>query len=214
MMTKTTAPRYVAHPWHGIEIGEGAPARVTAFIEMVPTDVVKYEIDKCSGHLKVDRPHKFSSQCPCLYGFIPQTYCGERVGAFSAAQENRKPLRGDGDPLDICVLSERPILHGNVVIQAVPIGGLRIIDRDEADDKILAVLFEDAVHGQLTELSQVQTTLIDRIIHYFLTYKQMPGEEARRVELGGRYGAEQARQVIKISIDDYRASFSSDAAGR
>jgi anti-sigma regulatory factor (Ser/Thr protein kinase) len=72
------------HPWHGIPIGDDAPRTVTCFIEIVPTDTVKYELDKETGYLKVDRPQKFSNICPSLYGFIPQTYCGERVGAFCA----------------------------------------------------------------------------------------------------------------------------------
>ena len=73
---------FQAHPWHGVSIGPEAPRVVTAYIEIVPTDTVKYEIDKSSGHLKVDRPQQFSNVCPTLYGFIPQTYCGERVAAF------------------------------------------------------------------------------------------------------------------------------------
>src|SRR5262249_44952591 len=68
---------YRRHPWHGIAIGDDAPRRVTAFIEIVPTDTVKYELDKATGHLKIDRPQKFSNVYPTLYGLIPQTYCGE-----------------------------------------------------------------------------------------------------------------------------------------
>ena len=69
--------RYKSHPWHGIEVGEKAPEVITAFIEMVPTDTVKYELDKVSGYLKIDRPQKYSNVIPALYGFVPQSFCGE-----------------------------------------------------------------------------------------------------------------------------------------
>ena len=95
------------HPWHGIPIGDDAPRTVTCFIEIVPTDTVKYELDKATGYLKVDRPQKFSNVCPTLYGFIPQTYCGEQVGAFCGERTGRQGIVGDGDPLDICVLTEK-----------------------------------------------------------------------------------------------------------
>src|SRR5215831_10472917 len=73
---------FKAHPWHGVPIGKDAPAVVTTYIEIVPTDTVKYEIDKITGHLKIDRPQKYSNVCPTLYGFIPQTLCAGRVGEF------------------------------------------------------------------------------------------------------------------------------------
>src|SRR5467141_3573487 len=75
---------FQAHPWHGVSPGEDAPEVVNAYIEIVPTDVVKYELDKPSGHLRVDRPQRYSSQAPSLYGFVPQTYCGELVAARSS----------------------------------------------------------------------------------------------------------------------------------
>jgi hypothetical protein len=70
-----------AHPWHGVAIGDDAPEIVTLYVEIVPTDTVKYEIDKVSGYLKVDRPQKYSNVCPTLYGFVPRTYCTDRVTA-------------------------------------------------------------------------------------------------------------------------------------
>ena len=96
------------HPWHGVAPGPLAPEQVTVYVEIVPSDDVKYELDKATGFLKVDRPQQFSSACPSLYGFVPQTYCGERVAGL-AARSAGKDLVGDGDPLDICVLSERAI---------------------------------------------------------------------------------------------------------
>ena len=132
--------KFKSHPWHGIVIGENAPGILTAFIEIVPTDTVKYEIDKESGYLKIDRPQKFSNVVPTLYGFIPQTYCDVKVAEFSALKSGKAVHKGDGDPLDICVLSEKTITHGDVILQAIPIGGFRLIDKGEADDKIIAVM--------------------------------------------------------------------------
>ena len=82
--------RYKSHPWHGIELGVNAPEMITAFIEMVPTDTVKYEIDKISGFLKIDRPQKYSNVIPALYGFLPQTFCGENIGNFCAEKPTEK----------------------------------------------------------------------------------------------------------------------------
>ena len=86
------------HPWHGVAIGAEAPDVVTCYIEIVPTDTVKYELDKMTGHLKIDRPQKYSSVCPTLYGLLPQTYCGERVAEASRQRTGRADIVGDGDP--------------------------------------------------------------------------------------------------------------------
>src|SRR5690554_787848 len=88
------------HPWHGLSVGADAPEIVNAYIELTPFDSVKYEIDKETGYLRVDRPQRFSSQPPTFYGFIFCTYCADRVGELSLTTDE-----GDLDPLDICVLS-------------------------------------------------------------------------------------------------------------
>ena len=194
---------FQSHPWHGVSPGPQMPEVVTCFIEMVPTDTVKYEIDKITGLLKIDRPQKFSSVVPTLYGFIPQTLCAEQV----AARARRPGLVGDGDPIDVCVLSERPILHGNVLVDAVPIGGLRMIDGDEADDKIIAVLAGDPAFKDITDVAACPSGLRDRLQHYFLTYKQPPDGSPSRVEIAEVYGREEAHQVIQASIADYKTSF-------
>src|SRR5687768_11270153 len=181
-MPDETRP-HLAHPWHGITPGAGAPDVVTVYVEIVPTDTVKYEIDKLSGHLKVDRPQKYSSLCPAPYGFVPQTLCAERVGAFAAGKTGRARVDGDGDPLDVCVLTERPINHGGILLSARPIGGLRMFDGMQADDKIVAVMEGDAAFGAVTELAAVPATLVERLRHYFLSYKDMPGTSDRRVEI-------------------------------
>lgn len=195
------------HPWHGIPIGDDAPATVTCFIEIVPTDSVKYELDKETGYLKVDRPQKFSNVYPCLYGFIPQTYCGERIGAFCGERTGRSGIIGDGDPLDVCVLSEKSFPHGDIILRAVPIGGLRMLDGNEADDKIIAVLEGDALYGGWRDVAACPPALIDRLRHYFLTYKQAPGVSAARVEITHVYDRAEAYTVIAHSRADYDNHF-------
>lgn len=201
---------FKAHPWHGVSIGEDAPEIVNVYVEIVPTDAVKYEVDKGTGHLKIDRPQKYSNQCPALYGFIPQTYCGQQVGEFCASKlgdANPGVTQGDGDPLDILVLTEKPIQHGDIFVRARPIGGLRVIDRNTADDKLIAVLHEDGVYGSWKDVSDCPPALIQRLRHYFLTYKIIPGEEPKSITVADIYGMKEAREVIARSQEDYRKEF-------
>jgi inorganic pyrophosphatase len=194
------------HPWHGISPGEAVPDELQCFIEVVPSDTLKYEIDKVSGYLKVDRPQKYSSICPVLYGFVPQTFCGEAVAAFSS-QKTGLRLEGDHDPLDICVFTDRPIQHGNVLVECIPIGGLRMVDHNEADDKIVAVLKDDATYGSWKEISQAPFSVLDRLRHYFITYKQAPGAVSSSCEITHTYGREEAHEVIRRSLADYQTRF-------
>jgi len=195
------------HPWHGIPIGDDAPQKVTCFIEIVPTDTVKYELDKETGYLKVDRPQQFSNVYPCLYGFIPQTYCGEQVGAYCSERTGRTNVVGDGDPMDICVLTEKTFSHGDMILRAIPIGGLRMIDRTEADDKIIAVLQDDALCGDWRTIQDCPAPLVERLQHYFLTYKQAPGATAAKVEIAAVYDRGEAYEVIRRSRADYEVHF-------
>lgn len=206
-LNKLLALLFQAHPWHGVTTGLDAPAVVNVYVEIVPTDVVKYELDKPSGHLRIDRPQRFSSLCPMPYGFIPQTYCGQTVGDLCSERTGLQGIKGDGDPLDICVLTEKTIAQGNFFVRAVPLGGLRMIDGNEADDKIIAVLESDVAFGHMRDLSDCPSGLVDRLRHYFLSYKQLPHEAPRRVEIAEVYGREDAFEVIRRSIQDYRASF-------
>lgn len=200
--------RYASHPWHGVSIGESAPDEVTVYVEVVPTDTVKYEIDKETGFLKVDRPQKFSNYFPALYGFIPQTYCWENVASLCRDKTGRKEIMGDGDPLDICILTERNIDHGNLLVKAIPIGGFRMIDNGEADDKIIAILKNDEVYQHWRDVEYVPETLIARLKHYFLTYKDMPGSSgAKKTEITHIYSREEAHGVIRRSIEDYNDRF-------
>jgi len=196
-----------AHPWHGVELGAQAPQVLTAYIEIVPTDTVKYEIDKATGLLKVDRPQRFSNVCPSLYGFLPRTLCADRVGAFCSERTGRAGIVGDGDPMDVCVLTEKSIGHGDLLMQAIPIGGLRMIDNNEADDKIIAVMRDDALYGQLSDITQCPASVIERLRHYFLTYKHAPGSPEHKVEITHVYGRDEAYEAIRRSQADYVAAF-------
>lgn len=197
------------HPWHGIYIGNYAPKILTAYIEIVPTDTLKFELDKQSGYLKIDRPQLYSNVCPTPYGLIPQTFCGDRVAEFCCTKTGREGIKGDGDPLDICVITEKVITHNDIIVSAVPIGGLRMLDGDEADDKIIAVLNRDNIFGGWKNIDDLPTSLIDRITHYFTTYKEAPGSQHRNCEITDVYGRDEAYEVINRSREDYLEKYKS-----
>jgi inorganic pyrophosphatase len=200
---------FVLHPWHGISPGDKVPDSVDAFIEMLPTDTVKYEVDKDSGYIRLDRPQKYSNHCPSLYGFIPQTYCGDKVAKICMDKTGKENIEGDGDPLDICVLTSSVITHGNILMRVIPIGGMRMIDKGEADDKIIAILKGDSIFGHMQDIHHCPADLINKLKHYFLTYKAMPDEsEPPTVEITGVYGAQEAKQIILTSLQDYKDKFS------
>lgn len=198
--------RFVSHPWHGIEVGEKSPAIVNAYIEIIPSDAIKYEIDKASGHIMVDRPQKLSNHMPCLYGFVPKTYCDTKVAEFANLKTGRTNITGDNDPLDICVLSERTFNHGNILCEAKVIGGLRMLDGGEADDKIIAVLKGDQAYGDINDISEMPKLVIDRVRHFFLTYKDLDGG-AKNVEITHVYGKVEAFEVINRSREDYDSKY-------
>lgn len=195
--------RWRPHPWHGLEVGPDPPRVVHAYIEITPFDLVKYEIDKVTGYIRVDRPQRTSSLPPTLYGFIPRTYCHRRVQALSP-----QATGGDGDPLDICVVSERPLARSEMILNARVIGGLQGIDGGEADDKIIAVLEKDEVWGDAADISDLPVALVERLRHYFSTYKMVPGHEAQMV-IKRTYGRDEALQVVAAAIADYEEEFGS-----
>ncbi len=200
------AVRFTLHPWHGIDPGPHTPALVTAYIEITPSDTVKYELDKHSGLLQVDRPQLYSNVVPALYGFIPGTYCDDAVAALCQQATGRSDIRGDGDPLDILVLTEHRITQGHILVRAIPVGGFRMIDHQEADDKIIAVLEQDSVYGGYTEMHQLPLSVLNRLEHYFLTYKRNP-EGYQPVSIPQVYGRAEAHEVIQASILDYKTTF-------
>ena len=194
--------RFRPHPWHGLEVGEDVPRVVNAYIEITPFDTMKYEIDKATGYLRVDRPQRGAAQPPTLYGFIPRTYCAARVAGLAP----RGVERGDGDPLDICVISERPITRSEILLSARVVGGIQMIDDGEADDKIVAVLHNDPFFSTTEDLSTLPKALVDRLIHYFSTYKLMPDTD-NRVKVAGVYDRTHAWEVIEAAVGDYLESY-------
>lgn len=201
MRPTASVSQFRPHPWHGLEVGPEPPEVLNAFIEITPFDMMKYEIDKVSGYLRVDRPLRSSAQHPALYGFVPRTYCGERVRRLAPGSK-----RGDGDPIDICVLSERAITRTEIIIRCRVIGGLQMIDRGEADDKIISVLDGDYMWGNARDISDVPPVLVERLEHYFLTYKLVPGERPL-AKITSIYGRRHALKVVRAAMDDYDAKF-------
>lgn len=196
--------KFTAHPWHGVDLHVQTPDIITCYIEITPTDSVKFEVDKSSGLLKVDRPQLFSNKVPALYGFLPKTYCGALVADRCMKNTGHSYIQGDGDPLDVLVLTEKNITQANILISARPIGGLRMIDKNEADDKIIAVMEGDQAYSQWNKIEDLPGPFLDRLLHYFLTYKNIPGRNDKpTVEIAEVYSIDEAKEVIKASMKDY-----------
>ena len=194
--------RWRPHPWHGLDTGPSPPEIVHAYIELTPFDRVKYELDKKTGYLCVDRPNRTSAFAPTLYGFVPKTFCGKRVKGLMPGAE-----AGDGDPLDICVISERPITNPETIVKARVVGGLPMLDNNEADDKIIAVLQNDAMWSDVSDIDELPTVLVDRLRHYFSIYKALKPEEAVAIKIDTTYGREHAIEVVKAAMADYEEEF-------
>ncbi len=193
--------RWRPHPWHGLDVGPKPPGIVHAYIELTPFDRVKYELDKKTGYMRVDRPNRTSAFSPTLYGFIPQTFCGKRVQALMPSASV-----GDEDPLDICVFSERPITNPETIVNARIVGGLPMLDDGEADDKIIAVLENDAMWSNVNDIQQLPKVLIDRLRHYFSIYKALT-PDCMPVEIAESYGREHAIKVVEAAMADYVEMF-------
>ena len=200
-MLRLMSLMFRAHPWHGVPIGDQAPEVVTAYIEIVPTDTVKYEVDKVSGFLKVDRPQRFSNYCPVYYGLVPQTHCGDGVAALFSARAKRPGVVGDGDPLDICVLTEKTIPHSDILLTALPIGGLSMADGGEADDKIIAVHANDPEYVHYNSIYELPPHRMMEVSRFFQDYKILEGKISEVEEL---YDRERALQVIAEAQAGYR----------
>jgi len=193
--------RWRPHPWHGLEVGPAPPTVVHAYIELTPFDRIKYELDKQTGYLRVDRPNRTSSFCPTLYGFVPRTFCGDHVAKLMP-----DAAAGDRDPLDICVISERPITNSDIILKARVVGGLPMLDNNEADDKIIAVLEKDTMWQEVADVKQLPKVLVDRLRFYFSTYKMISPDDPK-VNVPDAYGRDHAEQVVEAAMADYRDQF-------
>jgi inorganic pyrophosphatase len=123
------------------------------------------------------------------------------------------PGRGDGDPLDICVLSERPIARSEILVRAKVVGGLQMVDGYEADDKVIAVLDNDYVYGAARDIKDLPAVLVERLRHYFETYKLVPDRPAS-VRIERVYGRAHGLKVVEAAIADYADHFASLDRGR
>ncbi len=201
MDSSDTFNNWRPHPWHGLETGSNPPKLVNAYIEITQFDLVKYEIDKTTGYMHVDHPQQTSSHPPTLYGFIPRTYCSRRVTALCDKAE-----RGDEDPLDVCVVSERQITRSEVILHSRVLGGIQMLDGGEADDKIIAVLENDNFWGEAQDIGDLPEKLIERLSHYFATYKMVPNKP-NKISIEGVYGCDHAMKVVEAAMADYEEEF-------
>ncbi len=176
---------YVLHPWHGADYGDKAPSTVNALIEIAQGSRCKYEIDKKTGLLKLDRVIYSSFHYPVNYGFIPKT------------------LGQDNDPLDILVMCSESI-QPLCLVQATVIGNMQMIDSGEKDDKIIAVATKDPSVNHITNINELPTHFFAVLKNYFEQYKVL---ENKKVEIDEFQDKETAYKVIEESISFYKTKF-------
>ncbi|MFY0653268.1 MAG: inorganic diphosphatase [Cyclobacteriaceae bacterium] len=170
------------NPWHAVEIGENAPDVVNGIIEIPTATRAKYELDKQSGLLKMDRVLYSSIYYPANYGFIPRTYCD------------------DGDPLDIMVLSQITIVP-LCIVPARVIGVMRMLDQGEHDDKIIAVAQNDMSVNHITDISELPKHFVKELRNFFEDYKKL---EKKTVEVKDFLDADIAQLIVKQAVTDYK----------
>lgn len=171
--------------WHDLELGEKVPEEFNVIIEIPKWSKNKYEIDKKTGLIKLDRAMKTAQDYPFDYGFAPQT------------------LWEDDDPLDVVVLTTYPLAPG-ILVEVRPIAVMRMIDDGEGDDKIIAVPVSDPRWDKVKDLSDLNEYTPKEIQHFFETYKQI---ENKKVEIKGFEGRESAIEAVKKSIELYKNKY-------
>ena len=171
-----------SNPWHSVNIGDHTPDVVNSIIEIPKNTRAKYELDKQSGLLKLDRVLYASMYYPANYGFIPKTYCD------------------DNDPLDILVLSQITIVP-MCIVSAKVIGVMRMLDQGEHDDKIIAVAEHDMSVNHYNDISELPDHFIIELRNFFEDYKKL---EHKTVEVRDFLGADIAREIVQQSIFDYK----------
>ncbi|MBT5855169.1 inorganic diphosphatase [bacterium] len=174
-----------SHPWHDVEIGEGAPDNVRSIIEIPKNSRAKYELDKDSGMLVLDRVLYSSVNYPANYGFIPKTYCD------------------DDDPLDILVISQIEIVP-MCIVEAKIIGVMQMLDGDEKDDKIIAVATHDMSVNHIQDISELPKHHLRELRSFFEDYKKL---ENKTVVVEDFQGRKEAIQILEQSILDYNEKF-------
>ncbi|XP_021273825.1 soluble inorganic pyrophosphatase-like isoform X2 [Herrania umbratica] len=181
ILSSMTRRSVAAHPWHDLEIGPGAPAVFNCVVEIGKGSKVKYELDKATGLIKVDRVLYSSVVYPHNYGFIPRTICE------------------DSDPMDVLILMQEPVLPGSF-LRARAIGLMPMIDQGEKDDKIIAVCADDPEFRHYTDIKQLPPHRLAEIRRFFEDYKK---NENKHVDVEDFLPAETAIQAIKYSMDLY-----------
>lgn len=171
--------------WKDISEQRIRPNNFIAFIEIEKGSKNKYELDKETGLIILDRVLYTATHYPMNYGFIPRT------------------LADDGDPLDVFVLSSQTIESG-ALVQCFPIGIINMIDRGEGDEKIIAIPFGDPVYNQYTDISELPKNIFDELSHFLSVYKQLEGKE---VQVGGIEGHQEAANVVENCVKAFTAKF-------
>jgi len=173
------------HPWHDVTIGDRTPDLVNGIIEIPKNSRAKYELDKESGMLMLDRVLYSSINYPANYGFIPQTYCD------------------DNDPLDILILSQIEVVP-MCIVEAKVIGVMRMMDEGEMDDKIIAVAANDMSVNHMNEIEDLPAHWLKELRSFFENYKEL---EHKTVVVEDFQPRKVALEVIEQSIVDYKAKF-------
>ncbi len=172
--------------WHDLSVGDDAPEVVNAIIEIPNGSRAKYELDKETGLIKLDRVLFSAVHYPANYGLIPQTYCD------------------DGDPLDVLIISKADFIPG-CLVDAKVIGVMHMVDGGEGDDKIIAVASEDVTVNHINDLDELPEHHLQEIQNFFETYKKL---EKKEVDVQGFKGKEEALKVVKESMELYKKEFS------
>ncbi len=175
--------------WHDMDPASITPTDFTAVIEIPKGSKCKYELDKYTGLLKLDRILYTSTHYPANYGFIPRTFAD------------------DEDPLDVLVLCSEPI-YPLTLIRVYPIGVMRMIDGGKMDDKIIAIPFSDPTYLGISSIDELPSHIFDEIMHFFTVYKQL---ENKQTAVKTLFGREEAEKIIQAAIDDYQKKFVKEA---
>ncbi len=171
--------------WHDMDPSAITPDDFNAVIEIPKGSSCKYEMDKYTGLLRLDRFLYTSTHYPANYGFIPRTYAD------------------DGDPLDVLILCDQPI-YPMTLVRVYPIGAMRMIDGGALDDKIIAIAFSDPTYNHIRSIDQLPPHIFDEIMHFFSVYKQLENKQTAVKEL---LDAEEARKIIESCIECYNRTF-------
>lgn len=177
----------ISHPWHEVSLGENAPVSVNAIIEITKDSKAKYELDKQSGLLRLDRVLLTHLTYPVHYGFIPQTYCA------------------DNDPLDVILICSEQVLPLSIV-EATVIGAMHMIDGGQQDDKIIAVATHDHAVNTITNLNELPVDLLETIKQFFENYKKL---EEKQVIIEKFLDKQEAQKLVMNAVNLYKKEFKS-----